>query len=201
MDRQKRNNDEEIRKKMDQTFPHRRMEILQDMPYIAEFKSRWPALFSPQEINAEFRRITTAPLHSRFLFHLDQYTSKLMKIFRKKGGTHGRRISQIMAVLDETDTIEMKRACILKALAVYLNEEPNALITEYVDVDFRNALTQMETTVIGIYVIRHESEGEHQAPEDVGIIIEGVTVIKDLGDVATAVSLLFGLIYTLIPDT
>lgn len=41
---QKRNNDDVITKKMERT--HRRMEVIQDMPFIAEFKARWPALFS-----------------------------------------------------------------------------------------------------------------------------------------------------------
>uniref|UniRef100_A0A8C6VB38 Uncharacterized protein n=1 Tax=Neogobius melanostomus TaxID=47308 RepID=A0A8C6VB38_9GOBI len=95
------------------------------------------------------------------------------------------------------DTIEMRRSCILKALSVYFNEDPNNLITQYVDVEFRDVQSQMEKTVIGIYVIMHEGDGEQEAPEDVGIIIEGVTVIKDLRDVATAFSLLFGLIYVL----
>lgn len=46
----KKNNDETIKAKMAQTFPHRRQEILQDMPFVADFKSRWPALFSPREV-------------------------------------------------------------------------------------------------------------------------------------------------------
>ncbi|KAK7945055.1 hypothetical protein WMY93_000783 [Mugilogobius chulae] len=47
---QKRNNDEQIKTKMEKTFPLRRQEILQDMPFIADFKSRWPALFSSREL-------------------------------------------------------------------------------------------------------------------------------------------------------
>lgn len=46
----KKNNNETIKAKMAQTFPHRRQEILQDMPFVADFKSRWPALFSPREV-------------------------------------------------------------------------------------------------------------------------------------------------------
>ncbi|KAJ0032101.1 hypothetical protein NQD34_002182 [Periophthalmus magnuspinnatus] len=47
---QKRNNDELIKRKMERTFPHRRQEIVRDMPFIADFKSRWPALFSHREV-------------------------------------------------------------------------------------------------------------------------------------------------------
>ena len=47
---QKKNNEEVIKHKMDQTFPHRRIEVIQDMPFIAEFKARWPALFCHREV-------------------------------------------------------------------------------------------------------------------------------------------------------
>lgn len=60
-----------------------------------------------------------------------------------------------------------------------MKSQPSDFIIEYVDVDFCNALSQMEKTVIGLSVIRHEGD-EREAVEDVGIIIEGVTVIKDL---------------------
>lgn len=38
-----------IKVKMEKTFAHRRHEVVNDMPFIAEFKSRWPALFSERE--------------------------------------------------------------------------------------------------------------------------------------------------------
>ncbi|XP_076730646.1 uncharacterized protein LOC106676402 [Maylandia zebra] len=97
----KKNNNETIKAKMAQTFPHRRQEILQDTPFVADFKSRWPALFSPREINAEFQRITTIPLTSTFMAQLDNNTTKLTKVFRNKGGTSGRKITEIMAAIDE----------------------------------------------------------------------------------------------------
>lgn len=193
----KKNNDETIKAKMDQTFPHRRQEILQDMPFIAEFKSRWPALFSPHEINAEFKRITTVLLTSTFMAQLDNNTTKLTKVFRKKGGTSGRKIKEIMAAIDENNTITMRRMCALKGLAVYLNEDPDNLIKGYLDVDFREAEREMEKTLIGIYIIRREGGGDFDTAEDIGIIIEGVAVLRDLPDAAIAVALLFGLIYAL----
>ncbi|XP_055003873.1 uncharacterized protein LOC129407275 isoform X2 [Boleophthalmus pectinirostris] len=194
---QKRNNDELIKTKMEKTFPYRRQEIVQDMPFIADFKSRWPALFSHREINAEFRRITTMPLTSRFMSQLDLYTPKLVKIFRKKGGKPGRKITEIMAGIDERDSIDTRRCCTLKALAVYLNEDPSNIIKEYVDVEFHNAQQQMPKTAIGIYAILHEGDDGGKEAEDVGIIIEGVTVLQELRDVATAFPLLFGLMYVL----
>ncbi|KAJ0003222.1 hypothetical protein NQD34_008320 [Periophthalmus magnuspinnatus] len=40
-------------RKMEKTFPHRRQEIVRDMPFIADFKSRWPALFSVKIITSK----------------------------------------------------------------------------------------------------------------------------------------------------
>ncbi|KAK7898452.1 hypothetical protein WMY93_019305 [Mugilogobius chulae] len=188
---QKRNNDEQIKTKMEKTFPLRRQEILQDMPFIADFKSRWPALFSSREIDAEFRRITTTPLTSKFISKLDEYAPKLVKIFKKKGGKHGRKITEIMAVIDERDSIDTRRCCTLKALSVYLNEDPSNLIKEYVAEDFHDAQQQMAKTVIGIYAILHEADDENNDPEEVGVIIEGVTVLRDLRELSIAFPLLF----------
>lgn len=50
----KRNNYQVIKEKMEKTFAHRRYEVVQDMPLIAEFKSRWPALFMEHEASLEF---------------------------------------------------------------------------------------------------------------------------------------------------
>ncbi|KAJ0009163.1 hypothetical protein NQD34_016578 [Periophthalmus magnuspinnatus] len=69
------------------------------------------------------------------------------------------------------------------------------MIKEYVNIDFLNAQQQMPKTSIGIYAILHEGDdGGKEDPEDVGIIIEGVSVLQDLREVATAFPLLFGLI-------
>lgn len=65
------------------------------------------------------------------------------------------------------------------------------------DVNFGDAQSQMEKTTIGIYVITHEGSDATDPPEDVGIIVEGVTVLSDIEDVSSAIALLFGVIYVL----
>jgi len=50
----KRNNHQVIKEKMKETFAHLQYEVVQDMPFIAEFKSRWPALFMEHEASLEF---------------------------------------------------------------------------------------------------------------------------------------------------
>lgn len=51
--------------------------------------------------------------------------------------------------------------------------------------------------MIGIYVIKHPCGDAAQSPEDIGILVEGVTVLQELKDVASAYALLFGLVYGL----
>ncbi|CAM4557710.1 unnamed protein product [Leuciscus chuanchicus] len=45
----KKNNQQLIKSKMERTFACRRPEVVKDMPFIAEFKNRWPALFSESQ--------------------------------------------------------------------------------------------------------------------------------------------------------
>uniref|UniRef100_A0AAV2LPK9 Uncharacterized protein n=1 Tax=Knipowitschia caucasica TaxID=637954 RepID=A0AAV2LPK9_KNICA len=168
----KKNNNQLISRKMEKTFAHRRRELIEDMPFIAEFKNRWPALFSENQINAEFNRITTVPLLSTFMAQLDHYSSKLMKAFKQKGGAAGRRINLIMAAMDQSPTIETRRECILKALCVYLNEEPDDLVKTYMDVDV-GAEKEMENVDLAVYAVQHDGAERADPLEDVGIVIEG----------------------------
>lgn len=55
----------------------------------------------------------------------------------------------------------------------------------------------MEETVYGIYVIRHEGAEPSDAPEDVGIILEGVTVLRELRNVPLALAILLAFVYSL----
>nr|XP_043908836.1 sterile alpha motif domain-containing protein 3-like [Solea senegalensis]XP_043908843.1 sterile alpha motif domain-containing protein 3-like [Solea senegalensis]XP_043908850.1 sterile alpha motif domain-containing protein 3-like [Solea senegalensis]XP_043908860.1 sterile alpha motif domain-containing protein 3-like [Solea senegalensis] len=192
----KKKNQEQIKNKMERTFAYRRQEIIQDMPFITELRSRWPALFSEREVDAEFARITTVPLRSTFMFQLDRHTDNLLKVFRKKGGAAGQKIKVILAAMDKDPSIEKRRDCVLKAVSVYLNEDPQHLIKEYMDLD-PGAKKDMEETMMGVYVIWHEGAEDTDQAEDVGIIIEGVEVLQGLRYFANGCALLLGLIYSL----
>lgn len=48
---QKKDNHQIIKHKMEKTFVYRRHEVIEDMPLMVDFKSRWPALFSEYEVN------------------------------------------------------------------------------------------------------------------------------------------------------
>ncbi|XP_057190382.1 sterile alpha motif domain-containing protein 3 [Triplophysa rosa] len=80
----KKNNEAVIKEKMQLTFSYRRQELVEDMGMVSDLQSRWPALFTVNEINAEFMLITTVPLLSMFFGQLDRYTFNLHKVFNSK---------------------------------------------------------------------------------------------------------------------
>ncbi|KAI7796508.1 hypothetical protein IRJ41_023565, partial [Triplophysa rosa] len=92
----KKNNEKTLRMLMDKTFSIRRHEVVKESPPIADFKTRWPALFRTEEICAEFERITTVPLVSTYFAKMDRYSAKLMKIYAKRGGINGQRIKNLL---------------------------------------------------------------------------------------------------------
>lgn len=46
----KRHNDKVVKEKMAKTFAYRRQEVVRDKPMVAEFKMRWPGLFTVAEV-------------------------------------------------------------------------------------------------------------------------------------------------------
>ncbi|XP_048836091.1 uncharacterized protein LOC125726489 [Brienomyrus brachyistius] len=193
----KRHNDKVVREKMAKTFAYRRQEVVRNKPMIVEFKIRWPGLFTVAEMEAEFVRITTRPLVSKFHAQLDQHTAQLFKVLKKKGGSAGNKISRILLPIRQNETIEKRRECILKALCIYLNEDPNILFKEYLDTDDTAVQRELEQLTLGIYSVKVEGGDATTPPADVGIVIEGVEVLHDLGDVTSACALLMGVIYAL----
>ncbi|KAI9525159.1 hypothetical protein NQZ68_009357 [Dissostichus eleginoides] len=69
---------------------------------------------------------------------------------------------------------------IIEGLCVYLNEDEK-LVKEYMSID-NSSETAMAETVFGIFVIRHEGAEPGDDPENVGIILEGVEVLDELGN-------------------
>ena len=63
------------------------------------------------------------------------------------------------------------------------------------DISGEDSQKKMAETVIGVFVIKHEGAEPTDDPEDVGIILEGVEVLNELGSVAFAVAMLLGIIY------
>ncbi|XP_071343616.1 uncharacterized protein [Trachinotus anak] len=65
------------------------------------------------------------------------------------------------------------------------------------DSDATAVQRELERLIFGIYSVSVEGGDATTPPADVGIVIEGVEVLPDLGDVASACALLMGVIYAL----
>ncbi|KAM7385515.1 hypothetical protein PAMP_001597 [Pampus punctatissimus] len=67
--------------------------------------SRRVPLMTDEEIKEEFKRITTVHLKRTFLSKLDSHTTKLVEIFRKKGGIAGTNIKPMLDSLSEVNVL------------------------------------------------------------------------------------------------
>ncbi|CAB1455963.1 unnamed protein product [Pleuronectes platessa] len=189
-----RNNERVIADKMALTFAYRRQEIINKEPSLNDFKNRWPALFQRREINAEFQRLMAVPLEEKFMAKLDLNSSELMRVIRKKGGATRQRLAGIIQTMDQTEDINLRRESLLKALVIFLGEDPDDLIKEYLDSSADKDLDQLTMAIV---VIRKLGQGGQEPPEDISIVIEGVEVLSGLNSVASACALLLGYIYAI----
>ncbi|KAI4883038.1 hypothetical protein NFI96_008819, partial [Prochilodus magdalenae] len=99
------------------------------VPPAEQTTSPEPDLPADQPINAEFKRITTMPLRSRFLSQLDFLSESLLRVFAKRSGEPGKKLKNIAATMsDDTDA---RRESLIKGLCIYLNESPDVLVQEY----------------------------------------------------------------------
>ncbi|XP_070404996.1 uncharacterized protein [Nothobranchius furzeri] len=126
-----RDNEMIIADKMANTFAYRRHEVVNQEPSIQELNNRWPALFTQKEINTEFQRLMAVPLEWKFMAQLDMHSSQLIKVIRAKGGATRQKIANIMDTLDQTVDINHRREHVLKALIIFLGEDADGLIKEY----------------------------------------------------------------------
>ncbi|XP_053092636.1 uncharacterized protein LOC117597938 [Pangasianodon hypophthalmus] len=143
----------------------------------------------------EFKRITTVPLQSKLLSQLDLYSDKLMRLFKKRGGQLGERLKRINAQLADCNDVDAGRTCIIKGLCIYMSEDPENLIQEYVGMDEDAIKEAIEDTTVGIYVLKEYASNDE--PNDIGIVLEGIKVLQCLDNAALAVAMLFGLMYAL----
>ncbi|KAJ8334016.1 hypothetical protein SKAU_G00413350 [Synaphobranchus kaupii] len=124
LDVKNRNNRDVVKLKMEKTFAHRRHEVVRNVPMVEDFMARWPALFEVSEINAEFKRITTVPLQSKFLSQLDLHTDKMTRLLQKRGGQLGERLKTITAQMaDGMDENTITDAIADTTIGIYVLKE------------------------------------------------------------------------------
>ncbi|XP_059921982.1 uncharacterized protein LOC132468273 [Gadus macrocephalus] len=180
---------------MCRTFAHRRHEVVTLQMSISDIKDRWPALFDVSQVSAEFQRITTLNLEPKFMAMLDFYTPKLLSLFQTKKGAAGERHRAQMSVLLKSGIpIQQTREVVIRCLINHLGEDASALFKDFEDAADGSASVQEELAeeVMKIYLLRKQD-----GSLDVGIVIEGNTVLSSLGDVSRACCYLLGLMYVL----
>ncbi|XP_035852274.1 uncharacterized protein LOC118494030 [Sander lucioperca] len=181
---------------MGKTFSLRRNYVILQPPVI-DLKDRWPALFECSQIEKEFRRVTLKPLQSTFLGKLDQYTSKLLSLYRRNGGAVGKKLDETLDVLNEDSNIESRREVVIRGLKLYLGGNTGELFKDYQvfnDDDAAAVQEALTTFVLGIFVVSNPRDG---LPKQAGIAVEGAEVLFGIPDVAHACTYLMGLIYAL----
>ncbi|CAI5669568.1 unnamed protein product [Oreochromis niloticus] len=197
IDECKKKNSTAIKDLMCKTFAHRRHDIISQQLSVSDIKDRWPALFDVSQVSAEFHRITTLNLEPKFMASLDLYSSKLLSLFQAKKGAAGQRHrAQLNLLLQSGNSIEKKREVIIRCLIDHLGEDPSALIKTFeggADAVFVEEALAEE--VMKIYLLQNQDRSGE--PTDVGIVIEGVTVLGKLGNLSKACCYLLGLCYAL----
>ncbi|KAK7898217.1 hypothetical protein WMY93_019070 [Mugilogobius chulae] len=128
-------------------------------------------------INAEFLRITTVPLQTRFLASLDKHYSKLIELIRRKAGVIREKTQEILKVLDLSLEANIKRECLLKCLILYLGEDPNQMIKEYLIVQRDEAETELASSTLAVFVMREDFDSL-QPPQDIGIVVEDIQPLR-----------------------
>ncbi|XP_042612151.1 uncharacterized protein LOC122144989 [Cyprinus carpio] len=176
----KRDNNSVINEKMAKTFSLRRKDVIQK-PLVIDLNARWPALFEFSQIEEEFRRITLKPLQSTFFGKLDEYTPKLLRLYRKKGGAVGKKLDETLEIMNEDNSIESRRESVIRGLILYLGEKTEELIKDYrvCDDDDAAAIQEAITSfVLNIFVVSKTRDGGLK--KQAGIVIEGAKVFQKI---------------------
>ncbi|XP_060758372.1 uncharacterized protein LOC132869030 [Neoarius graeffei] len=102
-----------VKKYMDLTFALRRKEAVHDKPPIAQILQRWPALFTESQICNEFNRVVGKNLSIIFLQALDQISPHMIEIFKKKTGTIGQKLNQLVQETKSTNLLVLQSSAML----------------------------------------------------------------------------------------
>ncbi|XP_057182997.1 uncharacterized protein LOC130549715 [Triplophysa rosa] len=184
-----------IKDLMCRTFAHRRHDVISLQMSIKDIKDRWPTLCNVSQISAEFQRITTMNLEPKFMSMLDLYSPKLLSLFQVKKGALGERLRAQLSILHQSGiSMHRKREVVIRCLVGYLGEDACGLIKEFEDSADHPVIVEEELAEEAIKTYILQSNG---AVTDVGVVIEGITVLKNLDHLSRACCYLLGLTYSL----
>ncbi|KAI7790269.1 hypothetical protein IRJ41_000975 [Triplophysa rosa] len=215
-----------IKDLMCRTFAHRRHDVISLQMSIKDIKDRWPTLCNVSQISAEFQRITTMNLEPKFMSMLDLYSPKLLSLFQVKKGALGERLRAQLSILHQSGiSMHRKREVVIRCLVGYLGEDACGLIKEFEDSADHPVIVEEELAeeAIKTYILQSngavtDDSADHPviveeelaeeaiktyilqsngAVTDVEVVIEGITVLKNLDHLSRACCYLLGLTYSL----
>ncbi|KAK1162170.1 hypothetical protein AOXY_G18502 [Acipenser oxyrinchus oxyrinchus] len=181
-----------INSNMDLTFSLRKKEIVEAEPLVSEVRERWPALFTEEQICAEFYRITTVDLMRTFHGSLEKHSAQLIRLYRARRGAFGDDMQSLLDKLDEQtyDIVAHRKMTALKGLPLFLREKLGNLLKTRA----KPKASKLASSVVEDHVA---SSNSLPTVTSVAIVLEEAVVFEDVCDLPTAFALLFGLLYAL----
>ncbi|XP_063048113.1 uncharacterized protein LOC134441655 [Engraulis encrasicolus] len=176
-----------VEQMMANTFSLRRKEIVEEEPPVSEVKKKWPALFTEQQIKAEFNRITSSNLTECFYTGLDQHFPRLLHLYRAKMERIP-PLKNLLRKLEDDNSITMKRTVALKGLPYLLNEDPSGFLKTAEATEPEEEMTQ--GVGVGLILVRDGVD-----PLDIAVVLENQILLHNIGDLPKAMAMLMGLLY------
>ncbi|CAL8271743.1 unnamed protein product [Lota lota] len=183
---------------LQRTYILQRCDLNADPPHsISKMKEDWPFLFSLKGLFSHFSELTGIPIQEKLPAAIDNRSQNIMEYFQQQK-TPG--VGKVLEAYNEESG--NKAICTIMCLLAHFKEgdasSTHKHFTYYIpqNTDLE-ASASMEQTVMGVYVILKEGAEPEGNPEDIGVLIEGVEVLRELGNIGDACALLFGLIYCL----
>uniref|UniRef100_A0A9J7XJP3 Uncharacterized protein n=1 Tax=Cyprinus carpio carpio TaxID=630221 RepID=A0A9J7XJP3_CYPCA len=197
--KKKTKNEVLINQKMSLTFSLRGKEIVEVVPMVSEVLERWPAVFLPNELCDEFKRITSVDLLKTFRASIHQHTPQLLKLYRARKGAFGTEMEDLLNKLDQqtTNIVTHRKQTVLEGLPIFLREDSSALFKTCLDKTPEDRQTR--GMKVGILIIIEDDATPTTLPSvtKFAVVLEEVIVLKDAPDLQSALAYLFGLLFAL----
>ncbi|KAI5085115.1 hypothetical protein C0J45_1084, partial [Silurus meridionalis] len=152
---------------------------------------------------AEFNRISGKNLRSEFYEALDKHSTRLIEIFRKKGGNQGRMLDAIPCQVDlKSSDVTCVRTAVLHGLPILLGDDSVEFFRTCFDSDVNVDLSAVDVGLLTVLPEDMPAQTPHALNVNslMVIILEGKIVVGDVPNLPHAVCLLFALIYALNVD-